>query len=169
MRREKTEGPVNEGMITLKEKLSQAKEDAEKAKNFFTFKDCDASSNQVLMFPLDGEFKDEERGGYMYSVYRPSVAVLLNQKTGEPVSVKKDYPAIPSSTYICGMMKGREFQKGCVEKAMDNGDTYGCLYDHVAESYTNKKGEDKTYHKMVFTSHGKGDDFISRFVKKYAG
>lgn len=158
MKRANSEGDKNRQTMILRQKLKEAKEEAEKRRNFFTFKDIEG--DQALMFPLDGEFVEEEKKGFIFTVYRPSIAVLLNQVTGEVISVKRDNPALPSSAAICGGKKS----DGYIKSATDAGDTHGCLFGHVEDKWDDN-GRERTYHKVDWMSHGAGETFISEWLK----
>ncbi len=155
---------VNENHTKLMTKLAKAKEESSKRKNFITFEDVDKEKGTVVFFPLDGEMNEEERGEHTYNVYRPSVAVVVEQQTGKIIKVKKDSPSVPSNTLLCGRYYGKKWKKGRIEEAKDAGHTFMAIFDHELVSYIDKNGDKKKYHDCETASHGDDEDFISRYV-----
>ena len=93
------------------------------------------------------------------------MAALVDQNTGKVLKHKSGNPGLPSSTTVCGMTKGGQWKPGHIEQAIEKGHTYGCMFDYELEQYKDKRGEDRKYHSITFSSHGPNDTFISEFLK----
>ena len=149
---QRNKSPVNTGMINFNKKLAESKAEAEAKRNFYSFVDCE--NGNCLIFPLDGTFQKESDGGYTYKRYRPSTIYKMDQNSGKIVGKKVDRPSVPSC----------QAAEDAITKAMESGDTFGCLFDHEVSRYE-KNGEQKKYHRINFSSHDNSENFLSSLIK----